>query len=66
MQDVTESHETSLRPPVGVGGVAWIVQRVPFQASARVAPIPLAVPTAVQTVAEAHEISLRMPLGPSR
>jgi hypothetical protein len=58
-----EVHDTADRlllvAPLGMGTV-WIVQVLPSQPSARVAPAPL-FPTAVQVVAEVHETAFRLP-----
>jgi hypothetical protein len=58
-----EVHETADRlllvAPLGVG-VVWVVQVLPSQNSASVAPAPL-FPTAVQAVADVHETAFRLP-----
>ena len=56
-------HDTADRlllvAPLGMGMV-WIVQVLPSQNSASVAPAPL-FPTAVQAVADVHETAFRLP-----
>jgi predicted secreted protein len=69
VQAVAEVHETALRmlpvAPVGLG-TASIDQLVPFQRSASITCLPVALmapPTAVQAVAEVQDTAHRFPLG---